>query len=409
MPALEQIMGLCGSSGGGGASGSRNLVPEQRQDLNDAEPVFRAVGISRKEAMEFLKVYEEMLKNGVGVSHRALRYFRVDHKDYTYFYRTLGMYDTKGKRTFTFPQFVALMWNFCSLDAGGLANWSFRVFFGGEACEEHTTVSQEAVFHMLDVMYGLSKEFDFNPNLDKVNMVQNTHEYDVKRSRALIKKIAGSDGEVNRNEFVKLIRKTPALLMRIISTQKTMRDDCIGDGFWRRVEKQRGGMSLSQFTARIERGNPGTLGSIKSGTGTGSRTSRSRSNSDSKKSKASRYSVESSSSSSKGSARTGANRKSRLDEEEDHAALKMQAIMRAKKDRKAVRKKRAEKKAAQERAELEKLLSEAPSATATETPEANPNGDWVAAWDSTYKAEYYYNMKTEECVWERPSGFIDRR
>ena len=82
--------------------------------------------------------------------------------------------------------------------------------------------------------------------------------------------------------------------------------------------------------------------------------------------------------------------------------------MRAKKDRKAVRKKRAEKKAARERAELEKLLAEAPSAETAEAPKTNSNGDWVAAWDSTYKAEYYYNMKTEECVWEKPPGFIDR-
>ena len=240
-------------------------MPEQRQDMNDAEPVFRALGCSKKEALGFLKVYEETLKNGVGEAHRALRYFRVDHKDYTYFYRTLGMYDSRGSRTFTFPQFVALLWNFCSLDASGLANWSFRVFFGGEACEELTVVSQEAVFHMLDVMYGLSKEFDYNPNLDKVGMVQNTHEYDVKRSRGLIQKIAGSDGQVNRNEFVKLVRKTPALLMRIISMQKTMRDDCIGAGFWRRIEGQRGGMTLSQLTTRIEKSSSGTLGRLKGG------------------------------------------------------------------------------------------------------------------------------------------------
>ena len=209
-------MGLCSSGGGGGGGG--HLLPEQRQDMAAGTPVFRAIGCSKKEALGLLRVYEETLKSGEGQAHRALRYFRIDHKDYTYFYRTFGIYDTRGRRTFTFPQFVALVWNFCSLDATGLANWSFRVFFGGESCEEHATVSQDAMFHMLDVMYGLSKEFDFNPNLE--GMVSNTHDYDVKRSRGLIQKIAGADGMVDRREFIKLVRKTPALLMRIIAAQK---------------------------------------------------------------------------------------------------------------------------------------------------------------------------------------------
>ena len=94
--------------------------------------------------------------------------------------------------------------------------------------------------------------------------------------------------------------------------------------------------------------------------------------------------------------------KSRLDEEEDRAAMKMQAVMRAKKDRRAVRKKRAERKAAKERADLEALLAAAPQ------EQAAPSVEWVAAWDSTYKAEYYYNMVTEECVWEKPPGFVSQ-
>ena len=186
-------MGLCGSSGGGGGGGGGGLLPEQRQDMAAAAPVFRALGCSKKEARGFLKVYEETLKSGQGQAHRALRYFRVDCKDYTYFYRTLGLYDAAGRRTFTFPQFVALVWNFCSLDAAGLANWSFRVFFGGEGCEEHAAVSQAQVFHMLDVMYGISKEFDWHPNL---NIADNSHDFDVNRSRKLVAKIAGGDGMI---------------------------------------------------------------------------------------------------------------------------------------------------------------------------------------------------------------------
>ena len=407
-------MGLCGSSGGGGGGGGGggNLLPEQRQDMAAAEPVFRALGCSKKDARGFLQVYEETLKNGQGQAHRALRYFRLDQKDYTYFYRTLGLFDAAGRRTFTFPQFVVLVWNFCSLDAAGLANWSFRVFFGGEGCEEHGTVSQAQVFHMLDVMYGISKEFDWHPNL---TIADNSHDFDVNRSRKLVAKIAGGDGMVDRHEFVNLVRKTPALLMRIISAQKTMRDDCVGAGFWRRMEGQRQGMSIAKMTTRVEKETPGTLGSIRGGSGGGgSGGGGGGGGGDGKK--RNKYAVKDAADGSAQSSRRRKNSggsssgKSRLDEEEDRAVMKMQAAMRAKKDRRAVRKKRAEQKAAKEKADLEALLAAAPSAREAAGPAAaaNPNGDWVAAWDSTYKAEYYYNMATEECVWEKPPGFVSQ-
>ena len=218
------------------------------------------------------------------------------------------------------------------------------------------TVPQTQVFHMLDVMYGISKEFDWHPN---INVADNSHDFDVNRSRKLIAKIAGSDGMIDRREFVNLVRKTPALLMRIISAQKTMRDDCVGSGFWRRMEGQRQGMSISKMTTRVERDVPGTLGAIRSGDiGSGGNKTAKKSNS--------KYAVKQSQRNNSGRSRG----KSLLDEEEDRAAMKMQAVMRAKKDRKVVRKRRAEKKAAKEKADLEALLAAAPSAQEAAPPAA---------------------------------------
>ena len=401
-------MGLCGSSGAGGGGAAAGLAAAQKRDLQAAAPVCRALGIRPKEMQQFLENYEETIKNGQGRGHRALRLFRVDHLDYTYFKRTLLYYDVHGNEVITFPQFVATVWHFASLDATGLANWSFRVFFGGKGLDERAGASQEEVFHMLDVMYGLSKEFDFNPNLEAVEMVGNSSEYDVKRTKGMISKIAGKDGVVSRGEFVKLVKKTPAMLMRIISTQNEMRNCVCGPGFWRRMEGARDPrMDLDKLATQVERQNPALLwvdgkrraltsssSSPSTGGGDGSNSS---SNSSSSK-----YAVKNAPASPDAERRRM--KKSRLDEEEDKAALKMQTIMRAKKDRKKVRRKRAEQ---QQQKRLEELLAaSAPGTEAAATPPPNPNGDWVEAWDAHYQAVYYYNMATEECVWEAPPGFV---
>ena len=250
------------------------------------------------------------------------------------------------------------------------------MFFGGEG-EEHATVSQDAMFHMLDVMYGLSKEFDFNPNLE--GMVSNTHDYDVKRSRGLIQKIAGADGMVDRREFIKLVRKTPALLMRIIAAQKGMRDDCAGTGFWRRMESQRQGMIIAKLTSRVEKESSGTLGAFawKQGGTT--------------KRRVKAVPCQGSS----GRRRQVEAVQSRLDEEEDRAAMKMQADA-CEKDRKLFAR-GVLKKAAKEgwlRLTFRHQVLKGSSCKQTEPRHGTHlQGDITTIW-------------LQRNVWDKPPGFV---
>jgi hypothetical protein len=261
------------------------------------------------------------------------------------------------------------MWNFLSCDAAALAGWSFRIYFGGPNYNSSESASQDEVFHMLDVIYGISDEFDYLKNL---KMNDNSTSRDVMQNKKLIQKIAGKDGTVEKSDFIRLVQKTPMLLMRIISAHTDMRKDCVGTGFWNSMAQQRRpSMSIDEIAKKIESLAPCLLWA------NGMR-SASKSGGVSSKKTQSKYAVDA------GAGRT-TQKKTKLDEEEDRAAQRMQSMLRSKKARKEVRKARAVKSGA--------------SAAKVETP-------WSEVWDPHYKAYYYYNNKTEACVWEKPEGFV---
>jgi hypothetical protein len=277
---------------------------------------------------------------------------------------------------------MVVMWNFLSCDASQLASWSFRIFFGGPNYNENSSASQKEVHHMLDVIYGISKEFDYHPNL---NWVDNSIDRDVQQMRNLVKKIAGKDGTVEKQEFVKLVQKTPMLMMRIISAQTDMRKDCGGTGFWNTMSQQRKrNMTIDQVAAKLESMAPNLLwrhgrrgggagggggggrgGSGGSGGGSGGVTK-----------SQSKYAIDADKERKK-------HKKTKLDAEEEKAAQRMQNVMRSKQARKKVRKARAVKQVS-----------------------AQTTTAWSEVWDPHYSAYYYYNHETEASAWEKPPGFV---
>lgn len=138
----------------------------------------------------------------------------------------------------------------------------FRAFFGGDTYAHDTYVSQEQVFKVLDVLYGVSKVYDYRPGSEWMEVslkIGNSINYDVKRTQMLVESIAvlpphvsqadkdkkwdNNNGEPSKVigivQFTNLVRKAPDLIRRIFAVQDYTREICGGVSMWRHAAKNR--------------------------------------------------------------------------------------------------------------------------------------------------------------------------
>ena len=213
----------------------------KKRDMALAKPMFQALGLEKKIQNKLYKVYESVCDGGKGSLHTLCDEMIINQCDRPFFGRTFQYFHPNHK-TFTFPQFVMCTWNFLSLQSRGLGEWTFRAYFGGAACNPHKHATEKEVFHMMDIIYGISKEMDYNPHSEYREQQMhtgNSHEYDVKRAHNMVKGLANQDGELGVTEFVELTKKSPALLSRAFAVQVKMRTDLCGIKYWEKKARAR--------------------------------------------------------------------------------------------------------------------------------------------------------------------------
>ena len=231
------------------------LKRARQRDLAQSLPVFKALNITKgAHRCQILDVFEAICHAGRGSLKFLQEDFHINRCDAHFFSQTFQYFDNqnlyrlsareRSEHAFTAPQFVICLWNFLSLSPPGLAEWTFRAYFGGPECAPSAYASCDQVFHMLDVIYGISKEYDFRPSSEIMETAMhtgNSHEYDVKRARNLVRSVCKrkDDPRVGIAEFSELVSKTPALLNRIFSVQVNMQERVIGESFWHKMMKRR--------------------------------------------------------------------------------------------------------------------------------------------------------------------------
>ncbi len=233
----------------------QTLKRARKRDLAQSTPVFKALGITKRgHRRQILDVFEAVCHAGRGSLKFLMEDFHVNRCDAHFFNSTFQYFDNqnlyrlsareRAEHAFTAPQFVICLWNFLSLSPPGLAEWTFRAYFGGPECAAKAHAKVDAVFHFLDVIYGISKEFDFRPSSEIVETAMhtgNSHEYDVRRARDLVRSVCkdADDPRVGIAEFSELVKKTPAVLNRIFSVQVNMQQRIVGESFWHTLMKRR--------------------------------------------------------------------------------------------------------------------------------------------------------------------------
>jgi len=110
----------------------------------------------------------------------------------------------------------------------------------------------------LDVLYGISKAYDYRPGsevIEKLYGTGNDHAFDVKRAKKLVENLAvipeGGDPKedpkvIGVEQFQKLVQRTPMLISRIFGVQDFAREICGGVKGWRRAADDNRGVLRGQ-------------------------------------------------------------------------------------------------------------------------------------------------------------------
>ena len=249
-------MGLCSSTDArydahnekqkkNSAAARKDLKHYKQIDMARTKPIFDRIGLEPKIQKKMYKEYEQICEGGLGNLDSFLIYNKINKCDTFFFTRTFQYFNHQHK-SFTFPHFVICMWNFLSLhNNGALAEWTFRSYFGGDECKPHSTASCDEVFHFMDIIYGISKEMDYNKHSEyreKQMHTGNSHEYDTKRAQAMVRGLAHDD-KIGIDSFMELTKKSPALLNRVFSKQIHLRGNFGGELYWEKKSKKREGVS----------------------------------------------------------------------------------------------------------------------------------------------------------------------
>ena len=224
--------------------------------------------MNKKVQKSLLDMYEHTCHGGRGSVKYFMEQTRADKKFEYFLTRTLT-YFNPGGTSFTAPQFVLLAWNLLTLqhNVDGAAEWSFRVWFGGEDYSVEAEAERKNVFEMLDSSLGLSAKYDYRPGSEKFKkmkgFVGNSHEYDTKRGQALMNTCCGSGGDVDCKGFMRLAARAKPVTKFPYPVCDELRTQMKNSKAWDKMCMQRRQCNeLDSIIDRIKKDSPMCLGSV---------------------------------------------------------------------------------------------------------------------------------------------------
>jgi hypothetical protein len=240
------------------------LKSARSRDEAACSAVFEALEIHgnkhRKLRAKILKAYSNVVSGGTGHIKQLYEEWEVERNSREYMKRTFCCLDP-GSSRFTAPMFVLCLWNFMTLENGGLrgppvkkAEWIGRAYFGGNRCDPTFEASQDEVFRLMDAAMGLSKDFDYNPrsenNRDMKVFVGNSKEYDVKKAKTIMKAhIKKGKTTLDAEDFCRLGCKLQGIL-KFSGQQHLVKLKVGGDKLWRNLQAKR--KTCGQFDEIVE-------------------------------------------------------------------------------------------------------------------------------------------------------------
>ncbi len=201
----------------------------EMQDMNNAveertKKAFKAMGLEEKEIDKFFNLYRKMDKdNGGSIDIQEFyRHFNLSRSPFAD--RVFQVMDGDGSKELDFVEFVISLWNFCSLNRGGLMLFAFTLYDADDSGE----LEMEELHKLLSDVYGING-LQENPRvLSLVNQIDKS-----------------GDGSVQIHEFIYACKRYQLILKPAFSVQASLQNQTFGKRYWQDVTKKRQTSSMS--------------------------------------------------------------------------------------------------------------------------------------------------------------------
>merc|ERR1711991_129040 len=185
---------------------------------------FKAMNLDDADVDKFYKLYRKIDKDNGGYIdiQEFYRYFNLNRSPFAD--RIFQVMDGDGSKELDFLEFVVSLWNFCSLNRGGLILFAFTLYDSDDSGE----LEMDELEKLLKDVYGVNglKE---NP-----------------RVLSLVRQIDKSgDGSVQIHEFIYACKRYQLILKPAFSVQASLQYQTFGEKWWQNMAKKRQTSSMS--------------------------------------------------------------------------------------------------------------------------------------------------------------------
>jgi hypothetical protein len=120
------------------------------------------------------------------------------------------------------------------------------------------------VLELLDKRYGISEERDYHAQIDKRWYGSDYHKNNLARTKAMVNRYTNQETKrMSPAGWLQLIKKSPGLLQNHISARKALREQILGEKFWKRMDKMKKSSedlkNIDDFVRILEMQEPGHL------------------------------------------------------------------------------------------------------------------------------------------------------
>ena len=162
------------------------------------------------------KIFQEININNSGLIQRAEFYIYFKINPNSLYDKIFSLFDFDHSGYLSFMEFVCAMWNFCSMSPDNLASFAFYLFNDNRSgcLDLHQLAKLICVLHR--------KSPTANPEI-----------------RALINKITNRYPEMSEINFMRCSHEMPAIIAPLLAVQFSMRQQLLGEKFWRKITAAR--------------------------------------------------------------------------------------------------------------------------------------------------------------------------